>query len=109
MTDEQKQIKEIDAKILKAENFIKKFKNNVPFAVFGGLSFSFVAPFIPGKPGRKPMIETLGYTNAVLFMLVIYFSIYLISYFYLIRKSKKEIESLKRAKISIENKVSMKN
>jgi hypothetical protein len=105
MTEKQKRIEEIDSKILKAEKFIKKFKKNIPFAVGGGFIFSFIYPYIPGRRGRKPMIETWEYSNAVMFMLVIYFGIYLISYFFLIDKNKKEIESLKRTKISIENKV----
>ena len=105
MTDKEKRIEEIDSKILKSEKFIKKFKKNVPFAVIGGLFFSFGYPYVPSGRGGKPLIETMEYTDAVIYMLVLYFVIYLISYFYLIDKKKENIESLKRTKTSIENRV----
>jgi hypothetical protein len=103
MTDKQKEIEEINSKILKAENLIKKLKKNIPFAIGGGLIFSFIFPYIPGRRGRKPMIETWEYTNAVIFSLILFFTIYLCSYFYLIDNNKKEIETLKRKVFSIKN------
>lgn len=105
MTEEEKRIENIDSKILKGERVIKKFKKNRPFAIGGGVVFSFIYPYIPGRHGCKPMIETWDYANAVGFMLVLYFAIYLIAYFYLIDKNKQEIESLKRTKITIKNKI----
>ena len=103
MTDKQKEIEDIRARGLKAKNSIKKLKKNVPFAIGGGLIFSFIFPYIPGRRGRKPLIETWEYTNAVIFSLILFFTIYLFSYFYLIDKNKKEIETLKRRVFSLKN------
>jgi len=105
MKEEQKRIENIDSKILKGERVIKKFKKNRPFAIGGGVVFSLIYPYLPRRHGRKPMIETWDYVNAVGFMLVLYFTIYLIAYFYLIDKHKQEIESLKRTKMTIKNKM----
>lgn len=105
MTDKQKRMADIDSKILKGERVIKKLKKNRPFAIGGGVVLSLIYPYIPGRHGRKPMIETWDYANAVGFMLVLYFAIYLISYVYLMDKNKKKIESLKRTKMSIKSRM----
>ena len=105
MADKQKRIVDIDSKILKGERVIKKLKKNRPFAIGGVVAFSLIHPYIPGRHGRKPMIETWDYANAVGFMLVLYFAIYLISYVYLMDKNKKKIESLKRTKMSIKSRM----
>jgi Na+/melibiose symporter-like transporter len=105
MNKNKDEISKVDFEIEKYKKKIIKLKKNAPFAIIGGLLFCFIYPYLPRRYGRKPLIEQMEYFNAVLFIGVIYFIIYAISYFYLIDKYKKEIETLKRRKITLRSRI----
>ncbi|MFH4966547.1 hypothetical protein V8G69_16215 [Gaetbulibacter sp. M235] len=105
MNENEDKVSKVNFEIETYEKKIKKLKKNAPFAIIGGILLSLIYPYLPRRYGRKPLIEQMEYFNAVLFMGVIYFIIYAISYFYLIDKYKKEIEALNRRKISLESKI----
>jgi len=103
LKDKKDRILEIKSEIDMLENKVAKFKSRTPFAVFFGVLFSLVSPYLPRRYGRKPLIEDWGYLNVLLFTAILYFVIYIVSYYYVVDKSKKAIEALYRRKFSLEN------
>ena len=81
----------------------------IPLGILIGIAFSFLFPYLPGRRGRSPMIETWEYHNAVLFSAVIFAIVYPIGY--AMRKSKleKKLRELKLKKHLIQKNSKRKN
>ena len=103
MNDKKDRILEINSEIDTLEKKVAKFKSRTPYAIIVGVLFSFIYPYVPRKYGGKTMVEDWDYLNAVFFMAVMYFVIYVISYYYVADKNRKTIESLRRRLFSLEN------
>jgi len=74
------QIENIDSEINNCQNKLKRLRKKVPWGILGRIVFSFLFPFIPGRRGRRPMIESWDYHNAVMFCALVYVIVYPIGY-----------------------------
>lgn len=99
---EDKEIENINAEIINYQDKLKRMQKKIPWGIFGGFVFSFLFPFIPGRRGRRPMIENWEYQNAVLFCAIIYIIIYPIGYIMGKNKAEKKLRALKLKKYLIE-------
>ncbi|MCR8668055.1 hypothetical protein NO995_10205 [Aestuariibaculum sp. M13] len=77
-------------------------KKRIPLGILIGIGFSFLFPYLPGKHGRRPLIETWDYHNAVIFGAVIFAVIYPIGYSIGKNKLEKKLRGLKLKKHLIE-------
>ncbi|MFS4456821.1 hypothetical protein [Maribacter sp. 2304DJ31-5] len=55
-------------------------KKRIPWGILGGIAFVFIFPFLPGRRGRRPMIESWEYHNVVIFSAILYVIVYPIGY-----------------------------
>ncbi|NQX81900.1 MAG: hypothetical protein HRT66_07905 [Flavobacteriaceae bacterium] len=92
----------VDSQISICHNKLIKKRNKIPLGIVIGIVFSFIFPYIPGRHGRKPMLEDFGYENSVVFCVVFYAIIYLIGYATDKSKLEKELRELKFKKYLIE-------
>nr|WP_298991567.1 hypothetical protein [uncultured Polaribacter sp.] len=74
----------------------KIYSVNLPLGILGGIIFSFGYPYIPRKSGRKPQIEMMEYSEAVTDNAILFGIVLAISFYFLISKSKRNIEKLQR-------------
>ena len=82
-------------KLEKEKKKLKKiYSVNLPLGIIGGFIFSFGYPYIPRKSGRKPQIEIMEYSEAVIENAILFGIILAISFYFLISKSKSKIERL---------------
>ena len=77
-------------------------KKQIPIRILIGVIFAFLFPYLPGRSGRRPMIETWEYSNAVIFSAVIFAIIYSIGYSIGKSKLEKQLRELKLKKHLIE-------
>lgn len=80
------QLKNVDAEIQDCQNKLERMKKRIPLTIFICVVFALVFPFLPGSRGRRPMIETMEYTEAIVFLAIVFSIIYPISY--LIKNNK---------------------
>lgn len=71
-------------------------------AILGGIGFAILFPFLPGRRGRRPMIENWEYDNAVIFSTIIFVIIYPIAYTMGENQTEKKLRELKLKKHLIE-------
>ncbi len=69
---------------------------NIPISIVVGVAYSFYSPYLPGRRGRPPMIERMEYSDAVFQSAFIFFSILLISFYFIISRKKNKINELDR-------------
>ena len=98
------QIKIVEAEILECRNKLNRKKKRIPLLIFIGIALSFIFPYLPGRRGRRPMIEFWEYHYAVLFCAVIIASVLAISYSMDKTKLEKNLRALKLRKYLIEQK-----
>lgn len=102
MNSKEKRVQEVDSEILGCQHKLDRMEKQIPWAILGGIGFSLVFPFLPGRRGRKPMIENWEYPNAVLFSAIIFAIIYPIGYSIGKNKTEKKLRELKLKKYLIE-------
>jgi len=95
---ENNKIENVDSEMQSCQNKLVRIKKMIPIGILIGIAFSFLFPYLPGRRGRSPMIETWEYHNAVLFSAAIFAIVYPIGY--AMRKSKleKKLRELKLKK-----------
>jgi len=91
-------IRNVDSEILNCRNKLDKMKKRIPLGIIIGIAFSLLFPYLPGKRGRRPMIETWEYHNAVIFSAIIFIIIYPIGYTMGKSKLEKKLRELKLKK-----------
>jgi hypothetical protein len=77
-------------------------KKRIPWAILGGIGFALLFPFLPGRRGRRPMIENWEYHNAVIFSAVIFAIVYPIGFTMGKNQTEKKLRELKLKKHLIE-------
>jgi len=77
-------------------------KKRIPLGILIGVVFALLFPYLPGRRGRRPMIETWEYSNAVIFSAVIFAIVYPIGYVIGKNKLEKKLRELKLKKHLIE-------
>lgn len=88
--------------MLDCRNKLDRMKKRIPLGILMGIVFSFLFPYLPGRRGRRPMIETWDYHNAVIFSAIIFAIIYPIGYSMGKNKIEKKMRELKLKKHLIE-------
>ncbi|QSS96686.1 hypothetical protein [Psychroflexus sp. ALD_RP9] len=96
------QIENVDYEIQRCQNKLVRIKKMIPLGILIGIVFSLLFPYLPGRRGRRPMIETWEYQNAVIFSAIIFIVAYLIGYLFKKDKLEKKIRELKLKRHLIE-------
>ena len=82
----------------------QKFDNGMIGSLIILSFFSFIAPYIPGRRNGKPMVETMPYWDAVLFVAIVFVFIFIviwISHYYRSRiQFSQNRKFLRRKKVS---------
>ena len=92
--------------MLDCRNKLDRMKKRIPLGILIGFIFSFLFPYLPGRRGRRPMIETWDYHNAVIFSAIIFAILYPIGYSMGKNKLEKKLRELKLEKHLIEKEIS---
>ena len=80
------------------QNKLDRMKKRIPLGILICIALAFLFPYLPGRRGRRPMIETWDYNNAVIFSAVIFAIIYPIGYTIGKNKLEKKLRELKLKK-----------
>ncbi|MGY0393280.1 hypothetical protein ACW5R3_12065 [Bizionia sp. KMM 8389] len=106
MKEIKDRIKNVESEMLDCRKKLDRMKKRIPLGIILGLGFSLLFPYLPGKRGRSPMIETWEYQNAVLFSAAFYAITYPIGYSIGKNKLEKKLRELKLKKHLIEKEIS---
>ncbi|PWL39620.1 hypothetical protein DKG77_01955 [Flagellimonas aquimarina] len=74
-------IEEINAEIQKAQSQIPNLRKQIPVAIPLIIMFSSVLPFLHGRYGARPMMESIGYWKGVFFCKSILLAAWVYSYY----------------------------
>ena len=88
-------LEDVKLEISKTKNRLSNLPKNIPKEVFMLVGFAVVFPFIPGKRGRKPIIENWEYSHSLIFVSIIFTIIYIITYHWRKDKLEKRARDLK--------------
>ncbi|WP_420574001.1 hypothetical protein [Kordia sp.] len=99
------EIKNIESEMLECRNALIRMKKRIPLGILACIGFCFIFPYLPGRRGRKPMIETWGYQNAVLFGVVIFPIVCAVCYIMAKSKLEKKLRELKLKKYLAEKEI----
>ena len=99
------QIKDTESEMRTCQYKLDRMKKRIPFAILVGIAFVLLVPFVPGRRGRRPSIETWGYTNAVIFASVVFVFMYVISYVMKKSELEKKLRELKLKKHLLEKRL----
>lgn len=102
LEDLNQKIRNVDSEMSNCQYKLDRIKKRIPFGILIGVVFAFLFPYLPGRRGRRPMIETWEYSNAVIFSAVIFAIIYPIGYVIGKNKLEKKLRELKLKKHLIE-------
>ncbi|MFS4494569.1 hypothetical protein [Maribacter sp. 2308TA10-17] len=75
--DEIRTLEEADFEILSTENKLKNLPNRVIREILLLTGLAIIFPFLPGKFGRRPMIENWDYSDALIFVVIIFVVTYI--------------------------------
>ncbi len=102
MKNPSERLKKLENEIKRSQNKIEKLKKGIPLFIFIGIVFSLAYPYIPGRRGRGPLAETMGYEYSVIFSAIVFIVVVPVGYYMVkkdlgkkIRRKSKEIKSLK--------------
>jgi len=98
----KERIKNVESEMLDCRNKLNQMKKRIPLGILIGIGLSFLFPYLPGRHGERPMIETWGYHNAVIFCAIIITIVYPIGYIIGKNKIEKKLRELKLKKHLIE-------
>ena len=97
-------LSESDTVLIKS-NLYPKMKRMVLCLSVGLLSFNIVAPFLGGRFGRRPAIETMGYPKAFLYFSVLFGCLFLYVYWSVLIALRRDLmdgrKCIFRTKISL--------
>lgn len=93
--DDIKTLNDIKFEIKISEKRLINMPKKVLKEILGLIVLAIIFPFLPGKRGRKPMVENWEYDYALIFVAILFFIIYLITYYWRKEKLEKRIRELK--------------
>ncbi len=93
--DEIKTIEEVTLEMSETKRKLKELPKRAIKEIIILTFLAITFPFLPGRRGRKPMIENWEYGNALVFVSILFAFVYLISYFWRKDKLEKRIRELK--------------
>ncbi len=102
MEDIHQRINHVNAEMSRYQNQLYGMKKRIPVLILIGTVFAFLFPYLPGRYGRPAMVDTWGYSNAVIFNAVIFAIVYLIGYSMRKNEIEKKLRELKLEKYLIE-------
>ncbi|WP_422858891.1 hypothetical protein ACOKFD_16290 [Flagellimonas sp. S174] len=96
-------LKEIETEIKKAESEIQNFQKSLYWVVPTIILICLVLPYFRGKFGGRPLIESIGYLEGVLFCILIFLGVYIYTFYQFKRKNEDKLFELNSRKRRLEN------
>jgi hypothetical protein len=93
--EEIKTIEDVNFEMSETKHRLKDLPKKVVKEIFILTGLAILFPFIPGKRGRKPMVENWEYSNALIFVAILFTLTYIIAYYWRKDKLIKRIRDLK--------------
>lgn len=84
--DEIETVNEVESEILSTEQELKNLPKRVIREVLLLTGLAIIFPFLPGRRGRRPMIENWDYEYALIFVVVIFVFTYLLIHSFMEKK-----------------------
>ena len=101
--DEIKTVEEVTFEISETKRKLEELPKRVVKEIIFLTVVAIIFPFLPGRRGRKPMIENWEYSNALVFISILFAIVYLISYFWRKDKLERRMRELKLKEYLMQN------
>lgn len=95
-------VEEINLEIEKSEKELPNFKNSLKWSIPLLFILSLLLPFLSGKTGARPLVESIGYPKGVILCCLILSSIWIYMYYKTKKKSEERTAQLKLRKRVLE-------
>lgn len=96
--DKIETLEEAEFEILSVEKKLKNLPKKVIREVLLLTGLAIIFPFLPGRGGRRPMIENWDYQDALIFVVIIFVITYLLFHSWRKNKMNKRMRELKLKK-----------
>lgn len=107
MKNPSERLKKLENEIERSQNKIDKMKKGIPLFIIIGIIFTFAYPYIPGRRGRDPLVESMGYEYSVIFSAIMFIALVPVGYYMakkdLEKKIKNKSKEIKSIKYRMEN------
>lgn len=91
----ESKIEQVHREIEIEKTKFSKFKRNLLIGTIICIPLLFIYPYMPGRRGRPPLIETMDYTHAIIFIGILWAIVIPLSYFWNKENHRKKIKALK--------------
>lgn len=93
--EEIKTLKDVNFELSETRRRLNDLPKRAVKEIFILVGLALLFPFIPGKRGRKPMVDNWEYSHALIFVTILFTVTYIIAYYWRKDKLKKRVRDLK--------------